>query len=676
MTGSLQDFAERVLLGTSLADKLAPPPVRPVDAARRAVALPAAPGRPLELPVARGRRPTLPKVLRDDRDRAALLRSFANHELLALELFALALLRFPDAPPLLRRAWAATMAEEQAHLAAYLERLAATGEGTGPEPLSTHFWDVLAPIGDPGAFVTGMALVLEQANLDFSAWWRDAFAAAGDPGTAAVLARVHDDEIRHVRVGLRWLRRLERRAGEDDWDTFVRCAPPGLGPARARGPAPDLDARRRAGLDERFLRELVSSGGSRGRVPRLYLMNAGVEDELAGRTSPGGVADDLAALPMFLAEAEDLVLAPRPSTPHLADLAACGLPVPGFCEEPPAKVAAVRPWAASPGVSARFAALGAEPFAPGRAAVYGKDWAAEVARELLPGCRVPHDPADLGVVCRSPDEVDRALAGGRPKLVKAALSASGRHRIRAEGRLDARGRAFVERSGTVVVEPWVEVRAELSVHAVVEPAEVRVLGVTRFGATGGVFRGVVLGPPDLGLPARAVRFLHGDGADPDRVVRELARVAREVGRRAAALGHTGPLSVDALLHEGPDGLVLEPISEVNPRVTMGRLALELRRRLAPGACGIWWFVPVPALARAGLTVPELCARLGASLPRELRGGRLARGALPTTDPGAARALATVALVAPSWDPLIRALRELTEERPSLAAHLSWVSPVP
>ena len=53
-----------------------------------------------------------------------------------------------------------------------------------------------------------MGLTLESANLDFTLAYAAAARAAGDEATAAVLAEVHRDEVRHVRFAARWLPRL------------------------------------------------------------------------------------------------------------------------------------------------------------------------------------------------------------------------------------------------------------------------------------------------------------------------------------------------------------------------------------------------------------------------------------------------------------------------------------
>src|SRR5436190_24288379 len=97
----LREFAQKVLFATSLEEKL-----RCLDALTDehpgpAVVAPAAPGRPAALrfkPHGSGKA-DFPGVkrLEQTRERGRLLHFFANHELLATELMALVLLRFPEA---------------------------------------------------------------------------------------------------------------------------------------------------------------------------------------------------------------------------------------------------------------------------------------------------------------------------------------------------------------------------------------------------------------------------------------------------------------------------------------------------------------------------------------------------------------------------------------------------
>ena len=104
----IRQFAERVLFASTLEEKLAPPESPLTDDFRGpSILAPGLPGRPADL-MPRGRHDERAKFPRDARlvdetERARLLHFFANHELLAIELMALALLKFPDAPASFRK---------------------------------------------------------------------------------------------------------------------------------------------------------------------------------------------------------------------------------------------------------------------------------------------------------------------------------------------------------------------------------------------------------------------------------------------------------------------------------------------------------------------------------------------------------------------------------------------
>ena len=69
--------------------------------------------------------------------RAECLARFAHHELMAVELFAWALLRWPQMPAAMRAAFLGVLAQEQVHCGLYLERLAAHGYAMSDFALST-----------------------------------------------------------------------------------------------------------------------------------------------------------------------------------------------------------------------------------------------------------------------------------------------------------------------------------------------------------------------------------------------------------------------------------------------------------------------------------------------------------------------------------------------------------
>ena len=221
------------------------------------------PGRPPELAIVPGRHARVPPIagMRDPAQRARILHALANHELQAIELFAWALLAFPAAPPQFRRGLVAILADEQRHLGLYIARLAAHGTRFGDHPVTGHFWNKLDHMATPLAFVCAMGLTVENANLDLAGDYATAARAAGDAETAAALDQVHADEIGHVHFGWVWLRRF---AGDvDPWQAYLANVRPPLGPARARGPRLDRDARRRAGMDDAFIDALEAVAATR-----------------------------------------------------------------------------------------------------------------------------------------------------------------------------------------------------------------------------------------------------------------------------------------------------------------------------------------------------------------------------------------------------------------------------
>src|SRR4030095_9735385 len=74
--------------------------------------------------------------LHEERERGRLLHFFANHELLATELMALVLLRFPESPTAFRRGVLQTLKDEQVHTRLYLARMKACGIHFGELPVS------------------------------------------------------------------------------------------------------------------------------------------------------------------------------------------------------------------------------------------------------------------------------------------------------------------------------------------------------------------------------------------------------------------------------------------------------------------------------------------------------------------------------------------------------------
>ena len=219
----LRDFAEQVLFATTLDDKLQSPAVVTDDRPGCPLLTPEAPGRPAELrfkPQGSGKVdfPSLHRLEREH-ERGRLLHFFANHELLATELMALALLRFPDAPAAFRRGVCQTLKDEQLHTRLYMQRMQQCGIQFGEIPVSGYFWRSVSPMESPLDYVAGLCLTFEQANLDFCRHFARGFQVVGDGDTAGLLDRIYRDEIGHVAYGLKWFRRW-KNPDQTDWEAF------------------------------------------------------------------------------------------------------------------------------------------------------------------------------------------------------------------------------------------------------------------------------------------------------------------------------------------------------------------------------------------------------------------------------------------------------------------------
>lgn len=261
---TVREYCRQLLEAGSLEAKLSPPCAADggalVDEEPGAALVIDVPARDAHLRLHSGSE-RLPKLheLKDRRARAVTLERFAHHELCAVELFAWALLAFPELPKALRRGLLGALAEEQLHLRLYLERLSALEGALGEGPHSDYLWrgirGVLTSAHPEAAFLAAVGLTFEQANLDYTALYTEAFTRAGDDETAAVLQRVHEDEIGHVALAARWLPRLLGDAASDV-EAYERAVPFPCSAHRAKARRFCEGARRRAGLSEAFIRHV------------------------------------------------------------------------------------------------------------------------------------------------------------------------------------------------------------------------------------------------------------------------------------------------------------------------------------------------------------------------------------------------------------------------------------
>jgi uncharacterized ferritin-like protein (DUF455 family) len=160
--------------------------------------------------------------------RVALLHALAHIELNAIDLAWDLVARFGGAwfggaglPRAFFDDWLGVAAEEAEHFALLVARLDALGSAYGALPAHDGLWEAAAATAhDLVARLAVVPLVLEARGLDVTPEMILRLERAGDPDSAAILARIYDDEIGHVAVGVRWFELLCRERGLDPEAVF------------------------------------------------------------------------------------------------------------------------------------------------------------------------------------------------------------------------------------------------------------------------------------------------------------------------------------------------------------------------------------------------------------------------------------------------------------------------
>jgi len=617
---TLSDFAERVLFSDNLDEKLAPPGAELVDSINtrtpKLIGAPA-PGRPDGLmwrnhsgEPRNNKLPSAPSLVNEER-RGELLHFFANHELLATELMALVLLKFPDAPDGFRRDVLTTLREEQLHTKWYLGRMAQCGVSPGDLPVSGYFWNSVAPMESPLDYVTRLSLTFEQANLDYARHFAEIMREAGDSRTAKILDRIYHDEIGHVGAGLKWFRRWKAR-GRSDWDEFRRQLIFPLSPSRAKANGGIFNSKGRleAGLDEDFIRSLASFERSNGRTPNVFWFHPDAERQMANgldgsgyhaRQSTEVLARDLDCLMAFIARPDDVVLVRKTPSLELRErLRSHGFALPEFealaangelTEDSltaDRKLNQLRPWSwCEKSVKLSTTLCRHVNSTP-------QQWTPSV-RELFSKAVWSRWLGGPGIVVDDIDQLSSAVsqftASERADTLvfksPFAASASGQKRwtVEASG-VPEKLRQWLSRviadQGAIVIENWRERLFDFSIQFEVGENDIRQLGPVRLhNRESGAFIACSTGPKfGSGLDRQLTRFLMTQALPVYEADRALAQ---EIFQRCREAGYVGPLGVDAFVYRDAAGdFALREVCEVNPRYTMGRLTLELRKRVSSG----------------------------------------------------------------------------------------------
>ena len=669
MSMNVTEFAEQVVFGTTLEDKLlAPGPltydqdVRKLPDVRTLVS----PGRSVDLrmrhdPIG-STGPPSDDQLEHERERGQLLHFLANHELLATELMALVLLKFPDAPPAFRKGILYTLKEEQEHTRMYIKRMRECGVEFGAYPLSGQFWRIVEPMKSPMDFVSRLSLTFEQANLDYSLHFAKVFGQLGDGETASLLQKIYEDEIGHVQHGLHWFRKW-KDPEQSDWEAYQDSLEYPMSPQRGRGPraAFNREGRVRAGLNHDFIDSIEVFRQSAGRPPTVRWFDPGAESELAEESDSrllDQLGKDLELVMVPVARRDDIVLVREtPSRELKKQLIDVGFDLPEFVELDSRQSLAHRklhhfaPWAWTPNNHqiaeplVQSARQSPPKWSNQQTDLFRKSWSSNCLRRWLSQdgqkpfakTRTPDwfaKPDCVGIDIFEPHDVREALdeirsRGYAQAIFKLDLNASGRgqRRLDTGAPLEDSNESWLrsvfkernERAGEspensgdrpiAVIEPMLQRVVDLSFlwdvsfdashmangttaeptigddqtyRELADSGLTKYLGWTRaFVTTGRKYVGTRLSMPFVDCTPEIRRYLLADQAEKLKTISNwlAPRLAAELAPRNFA----GCFGVDAMVYRGIDGeLLVKPVVEFNPRMTMGHVAVELQKKVTAG----------------------------------------------------------------------------------------------
>lgn len=161
-----------------------------------------------------------------ERSRIALWHALAHIEFSAIDLALDAAGRFGAA---MGKAfvsdWLGVAAQESMHFALIARRLHRLGSHYGALPAHEGLWDAAYETRhDAAARLAVVPMVLEARGLDVTPAMIERLRQAGDSGGAAILERILDDEIAHVRFGSMYFIALCKERGESPertWKSLV-----------------------------------------------------------------------------------------------------------------------------------------------------------------------------------------------------------------------------------------------------------------------------------------------------------------------------------------------------------------------------------------------------------------------------------------------------------------------
>ncbi|MCH2175474.1 MAG: ferritin-like domain-containing protein [Lentisphaeria bacterium] len=615
----IREFAEKILMSRNLDEKFFQPSEFTDTDPYGFSVVPELPGRPdFLIPEDKQARQSVPSIdrLNSDEDRGKLIHFLANHELLAVELMALVLLKFPDAPEQFRRGVLHTLKEEQEHTKIYMKRMKELGVEFGSQPVNAFFWKVISQMESPLDYVSLLSLTFEQANLDYSQYYAYVFNEAGDTSTGQILYDIFEDEVRHVKYGLNWFRKW-KSPELSDWQAYRNQLRFPMSPARAKGLGTlNSLGRERAGLDLNFIQNLDVFSQSKGRPPTVYIFNPLSEFHQLRKTqvTPKAIHQnfikDCALLPIPLVSNDDVMLVPeKPSLAFMQKLKNIGFSLPEFVQfdvykKPIEKLLGDRligklvPWSAGPELrSIKNSIPQLDEIKLTSPCLFSKVFSNILSLKLnkvfpeFQDFLTPnkHQGKVVSHIEEVPQVVQFYLDQGFENICyKAPLGAFGQQIFKCYNEPDSitikRCANIISESGSIIIEPWLNKVLDFSALYDYKNGQLKHRYFTRIeNDINGQYKGSIAGKFLHGVPKDILRFFYAAGHSNKSLLNFYKLDLREpIEKHLQSMLFEGPLGIDAFIYEHNSNYYLRPIVELNPRFTMGRIAGELAEHCLSG----------------------------------------------------------------------------------------------
>jgi uncharacterized ferritin-like protein (DUF455 family) len=252
---TVSEYCEFLIQSESLIDKLTPPPEHLIESLKE-TEVPNKPSREKKIQISE-RKTKIPRLehLGNPTNRGIAMHHFANHELMAIELFAYAVLKFHTIPLKNKLILIKTITDEQKHLTMYITRMNQLGIGFGDLPLNSLFWKFTNQMNTFTKFTAIMSLSLEGANLDYSLIYKESFKQYDDLISSEIMNTVYIDEIKHVKRGLHVLRK-NKPTDQSEWEYYRSQLDFPFTPRRAKGYFFFPFSRERVGFSKDFIENL------------------------------------------------------------------------------------------------------------------------------------------------------------------------------------------------------------------------------------------------------------------------------------------------------------------------------------------------------------------------------------------------------------------------------------